>query len=181
LRKVLFILGELSDSDIDWLANSGKRQQVATGEVLIEEGQAAPALYLVLDGHLGVFVKALGGSQIARLGSGEIVGEMSFVDARPPSATVRALEPSLVLAVPRSAIQAKLTADTGFASHFYRALAVFLSDRLRSTVAHLGYGKAQSLDEETEAEDELDPGVLDKVALAGTRFDWLLRRLRDGG
>jgi bacteriocin-type transport-associated protein len=180
MKKVLFILGELKDVDIDWLISAGRRETVPAGHVLIREGSAINALYIVLDGQFSVTIKALGDTAVARLSTGEVIGEISFVDERPPSATVTALEPARVLAIPRAAVQAKLLQDDGFAARFYRALAVFLSDRLRSTVSHLGYGKATEMDENVEYEDELDLGVLDKVALAGARFDWLLRRLQGG-
>ena len=51
---------------------------------------------------------------IAILGPGEIVGEMSFVDARPPSATVKALEDSTVFSLSKPRLNAKLAADPGF-------------------------------------------------------------------
>jgi hypothetical protein len=38
--------------------------------------------------------------------------------------------------------------------------------------------KVELRGEQFEQEDELDPDVLEKVAMAGARFDWLLRRLR---
>ena len=106
-----------------------------------------------------------------------MVGEMSFVDAGPPGATVTALEDSAVLAIPRSQLSAKLEQDSGFAARFYRAIATFLSDRLRATVGQLGYGEVQSLAEEAIAADELDDNVLDNIHLAGGRFDRMLHRL----
>ncbi|MFZ1009225.1 MAG: hypothetical protein WAN65_20450, partial [Candidatus Sulfotelmatobacter sp.] len=54
---------------------------------------------------------------------------------------------------------------------FYRALAGFLADRLRTTTAHLGYGK---WDQDT---DELDDTMLDDMSVAATRFDYLIKRL----
>ncbi|MNL18702.1 DNA-binding transcriptional dual regulator Crp [compost metagenome] len=176
MRKVLYILGELSDGDIDWMASVGSQTEVMRDDTLIHEGKAIDSIYVVLDGKLGVHV----GSQahpVALLGRGEIVGEMSLIDKRPPSATVRAMSTSRVLRVPRSEIEAKFAEDLGFSARFHRALSVFLSDRLRSTVGQLGYGKPLSLDEDQEDEDELDLGVLEKVSLAGARFDLLLQRL----
>ena len=92
---------------------------------------------------------------------------MSFVEDRPPSATVKALASSVVLSIPRVQLAAKLKQDTAFAARFYRALAVFLSFRLRKTVSQLGYGKSSPTEEEKEASDELDANVLDNVYLAG--------------
>lgn len=180
MRKVLFILGELSDDDVEWMIANGKKQQVPAGTVLIHEGQAVNALYIILDGSVSVLAQALGGQEIARLGVGEMVGEMSFVDARPPSATVKALEKATVFVIPRGELSIKLEQDHPFAARFYRAIAVFLSDRLRGTVSRLGYGRGQRLTEDVEYADELDPSVLDTVYLAGTRFDRMLKRLMAG-
>ena len=36
MRKVLFILGQLTDSDVEWLSNNGKRTRVARGVELIK-------------------------------------------------------------------------------------------------------------------------------------------------
>jgi bacteriocin-type transport-associated protein len=175
MKKVLFILGELSDDDIDWLIRAGSRVEVPAGTVLIYEGQPADTLYILLDGTLIVTISALEGRQIARLSSGDVVGEMSFVDERPPSATVQTLEQSLVLAIPRTALAEKLQQDVGFASRFYRALAILLSNRLRGTVQQLGDDKDKSADAPAQSSD-----TLGNVAIAEARFDWLLRRLRSG-
>jgi bacteriocin-type transport-associated protein len=177
MRKVLFILGQLSDLDIEWLIAAGRKEQVAAGITLIHEGKVIDTLYIVLDGLLSVTMAALGGQEIARLGAGEMVGEMSFIDARPPSATVAALQNSAVLAIPRQQLAAKLEQDPGFAARFYRALATFLSDRLRGTVSRLGYSHGQSLQEDVEYADELDENVLDTIHLAGARFERILKQL----
>jgi bacteriocin-type transport-associated protein len=177
MKKVLFILGELSDKDIEWMLAAGKREQVPQDAVLIHEGQPVAALYIVLEGLLGVCVEATGSQVIAQLGSGEIVGEMSFVDARPPSATVKALENSAVLSIPRAHITAKLQREPDFAARFYRALATFLSARLREMDRQLARSRGQP---DQDDADELDPNVLDTVHLAGSRFDHMLKRLMSG-
>jgi bacteriocin-type transport-associated protein len=177
MRKVLFIFGELNDFDVDWMIGTGRKEQVAKGSLLIQEGKPVSALYIVLDGEFKVSVSRLQNAEIARLGAGEIVGEMSFVEARPPSATVTALESSVVLAIPRTKLAAKLKQDMAFAARFYRALAVFLSYRLRRTVSQLGYGKPRPHEEEETSPDELDANVLDNVHLAGARFDRMVKRL----
>ncbi|MGA7413228.1 MAG: cyclic nucleotide-binding domain-containing protein, partial [Bryobacteraceae bacterium] len=115
---------------------------------------------------------ALGGREVARLLSGEVMGEMSFVDNAPPSATVLALEPSLVLDIPRRRLNTKLAEDSAFAARFYRALAMSLAARLRHSVAALAGGTAM------ETEGEMGFDALDNVSMAGARFDWIQRRLR---
>jgi len=179
MRKVLFILSELADGDVDWMIQSGTKTIVPEGTVLIEEGKPIEVLYVVLDGHLAVSLAALAGQQIARLQSGEILGELSFLDSRPPSASVTAIEESTLLSIPRARLTEKLSQDAAFAARFYRALGVFLASRLRKSQQRFGYESDQILDEAIEHEDELDPELLENVALAGARFDWMLKRLRE--
>jgi CRP/FNR family transcriptional regulator, cyclic AMP receptor protein len=177
MRKVLYILGQLSDEDVDWMAVGGRRRDARAGEVLIHEGVPISSVLVVLQGTASVTLG--GGREVARIGAGEVLGEMSMIDNRPPSATVTAVEPTVLLELGRAALDAKLAADTGFAARFYRALAVFLADRVRNTNAQLGYGKegaARTLADE----DELDEAVLDNLHLAGARFEAIIARLAGG-
>jgi bacteriocin-type transport-associated protein len=199
-RDMLFVLGELNDSDIDWLIKSGTRQKITANTVLIDEQGSVDALYILLSGTMTVsvsenkcnpLVRAFGAresresssQEIARLSRGEMIGETPFIEARLPSATVKALEDALVLSIHRSRLAAKLQLDVGFASRFYRVIATLHSNRLQEIFRQLGYGKPidsknQPLDKAIEYEDELDFSVLERMALAGARFDWMLSRLK---
>jgi bacteriocin-type transport-associated protein len=178
MRKVLFILGELADSDIDWMVRNGTKRRCAPGSVLIEEGKPIELLYVVLDGQLSVRLAAAEQREIARLGSGEVLGELSFLDSRPPAATVVALDEATVLCIPRESLSSELRRDSAFAARFYRALGVFLASRLRHSQKRLGFGAADGTEPERGDEEDLDPELLEGLALAGARFDWMLRRLR---
>ncbi|MEH2326469.1 MAG: cyclic nucleotide-binding domain-containing protein [Nostoc sp.] len=201
LRDMLFVLGELNDSDIDWMIATGRRQKIAANTVLIREGSPVDALHILLNGTMSISVSddqrnpltrafaiieggETTGREIGRLSKGEIVGETSFIDARLPAATVRAIEDSLVLSIQRQRLAAKLQQDIGFASRFYRVIAILLSHRLQGMFGRLGYGrrvysKGQPLDENVQYEEELDSSALDRMTLAGTKFDWMLSRLRE--
>jgi CRP/FNR family transcriptional regulator, cyclic AMP receptor protein len=178
MRKVLYILSELADADVDWLVENGVRQTFAKQSVLIEEGKPIPVLFVLLDGQLSVTLKALGGKEVASLRSGEVLGELSFLDSRPPSASVIATTDVAVLAISRQKLSAKIESDPSFAARFYRALGVFLASRLRRTQQRLGYGSKPNLDDDVQHEDEMTADLLGGVALAGARFDWMMRRLR---
>jgi bacteriocin-type transport-associated protein len=175
---MLYILSELADEDLDWIVQNGTQEVHAAGSVLIREGEPIEVIYVLLDGQLSVTLQALGGKEVARLRTGEVLGELSFLDSRPPSASVGAVEQVTVLSIPRDRLTARLEADPPFAARFYRALGIFLASRLRKTQQRLGYGGDRILDDDVQHEDELDPEVLDHVALAGARFDWMLKRLR---
>jgi CRP/FNR family transcriptional regulator, cyclic AMP receptor protein len=170
MKKALYILAELSDRDFDWLLTAGRKKAVPAGRVLIHEGEPIDALYLVLTGTLAVSVEARGGAEVAWLGSGEVVGEMSFVDARNPSATVKAISDASVWSIPRSQLISKLLQDQAFACHFYHAVAVFLSDRLRETM-----NPQDTLEQGSISES--NPQLAQNLELAEARLNWLLDRL----
>ncbi len=175
MRKVLYILGQLTDQDVEWLARTGERRLLPSGHFLINEGEPAPALFVLLAGELDVEIRGVG--QVARLLPGEVVGEMSFIDKAPPSASVVTCSDVQVLSVSKTAIETHIERDPAFGMRFYRALATFLSDRLRGTVRRLGYGgKNGSIAHETA--DELDDAVLDGVSLAGERFTRMMEILK---
>lgn len=176
MKKALYMLSEFSDRDFEWLLAAGQRKRVPVGSILIYEGKAIDALYIVLEGKLSVCVEAFGDEEIARIGAGEVVGEMSFVDAHLPSATVKALEDAQVWSISRNKLATKLLQDMEFGCHFYHAIAAFLSDRLRETVSRLGYSKDSNKDTD---EDNLNPQTAHKLELARARLGWLLSRLKD--
>jgi CRP-like cAMP-binding protein len=178
MRKALFILGILNDADIDWLAAVGRRQAVPKGSVLLQEGQPTAMFYILLEGRLSVFSEAHPEHEINFLLPGEVIGELSFLDSRPPSATVAAEADCFALAVPRDQLNTKLTRDAGFAARFYRALGIFLAHRLRRcTCLFARAGVTAVLEAEEEIAGELDPLILDSVALGGHRFQYLLERV----
>lgn len=173
MNKTLAILGELSDRDLNWIMVNGERQQLRPGTVLIKEGQEIEALYIVLSGILGASVAALGNREVAQLGIGEVLGEMSFVDGRLPSATVTAKEPCLVLSVPRRKLSEKLELDALFSLRFYRAVSKFLSYRLRNTVTQFGEQKTNP-----SKPDNSSTEIDESIQQQSSRFQEIIERLR---
>jgi len=160
MRKALYILGDLNEEDIVFLAHAGNIQELESGETLIRSGVEVSALYFLTRGAMAV--RLANGSEVAQLGIGHVVGEMSFVENRAPETDVVATEPCRLLAVPRAAIDAELKANPAFAGRFYKALATFLSDRLRTMTSNMsGDGSAG---------DQLDERLLDMVHVAGDRM-----------
>ncbi|NER81236.1 MAG: cyclic nucleotide-binding domain-containing protein [Leptolyngbya sp. SIO1D8] len=176
MERILFILGILEDEDVDWLVSAGHRRELVSHEILIHEGEPNHALYLILSGRFVVSVARSQQTAIAYLSGGEVVGEMSFVDHLPPSATVTATESAVVLEIERETLEQKLIQDVGFACRWYQALATLLSTRLRGTVRHL---EAEFWQPITLEETQFSPTMSDNMELGGIRFNWLIRRLRD--
>lgn len=172
MKRVLFFLGQLNDRDVEWMLFNGSKLELETGDRLINKGEFIDSLYIVLSGQLAVCTNSNHNESIAKLEAGEIVGEMSFLESRPPSVSVIVSEPSVVYQISRKVIDSRLATNMEFRSNFYYALALFLSNRLRKTTDQLGYGNP-------EEEDMIDTNVLDGVAKAGSRFGQILNRFAE--
>ena len=75
-------------------------QAVSRGEVLMRQGDAADALYLVASGRFAVNVD---GRRIAEVGSGSPIGEIGFLPTASAPPRVTALRDSIVLKLPKGA------------------------------------------------------------------------------
>jgi len=172
VKKILYILGAFDDADAEWFVRNGRSIDVPDGRTIIREGEAIDSLYFVTAGS---FLVTMGPArtEVARLSTGEVIGEVSFIDDRPPTATVTALHDGRVLAVSRALLSEKLSADPRFASRFYRAIATFLADRLRATLKRIG-GTSTDIDL-----SELDLDQLHSASQAGVRFERIIRRLQE--
>lgn len=177
MRRVLYILGQLTDQDTDWLAAHGEKAVYAPGHLLIEAGRPTDFVFILLSG--ACTVTGPGGHTLAVVQSGDVLGEMSMIDATPPIASVRTNDRVEALRLRKTDLHAKLEGDDGFAARFYRAMCMFMSDRLRNTILAHGYGEGGApKDDGLIEEDEIDGAVLDNLHLAGARFERLLQTLR---
>jgi len=188
LRKVLVVFATLNDSDISWMVANGVAEKAALGNALIQQEQPVSAVYLLLEGMLGIYISipqngTFVEKEVAKRVKGEILGEMSFVDGGTASASVKALENAWVLALPQKTLAAKFQEDRGFAERFYRSLAVILFNRcldllVRASLANTNQSSVEMLSEDIDVEDELDIDLLEGTAIAGSRFEWMIQQLR---
>lgn len=162
MRNGLIILGEMQDQDLIWLARNGTVVRHPAGHVLIEAGLPVDHFYVTMDGHVEVSHEVRG--TIAELGVGEVIGEMSLVEDRVPNTTVTCRDDCRFLAVPRDVLEDHLANDSSFAVRFYHAMAVFLSDRLRTQSSG-------------GTDDELGEAMLDNLHVAGDRMVRLMALL----
>lgn len=146
------LLENLTEEDVSWLLQNGSEHYFNEKTPVIKEGDLITSLYVVLEGLLGVFISTLGQKQLASIGSGEIMGDMSFIEEKPTSASIIAVETSRVLIIPQDVLKKKITNDPVFAARFYRALCLSISQRLRRSIDHLGIYTQKATTEETETE-----------------------------
>lgn len=126
----------LSDATVDWIVHNSSEARVDASEVLIREGTRISSMYIVTEGLLGVYTGSAGNKKIGLVGPGAVVGEMSFVEDTATAASIIALEQTHLLELSRTKLAEKMEADQTFATDFYRAIAVTLSQRLRTAQAN---------------------------------------------
>jgi len=78
---------ELSPEELLGVSSIAERRVFDAGKLLFAEGDEADGLYAVGAGEI---VVERGGRELARLGPGEVVGELAVLDGAPRTASVRA-------------------------------------------------------------------------------------------
>lgn len=78
----------LIGSDLDLVAARLHKEEYAKGSILFHKGEPGDSMYLVESGQLAV-VESIDGEQIASLGPGNFVGDISLILAQPRTATVQ--------------------------------------------------------------------------------------------
>jgi len=104
------------------------------GDYLLHEGEVSNEMYYLQTGTLAVFKKKGDkDQQIGTIISGELVGEMSFLDKHPRSASVKAMTESTLVVIPQEMLESTL----GSLPKWFTALQLTLLDRLRKANARI--------------------------------------------
>ena len=115
---------ELNDEQAALLGGLMATRHLKDGEFLISEGTADDTLHVLLDGKLEV-VKGAGGedeASLAVLRSGDLAGELSFIDGEPHTVGLRALSDSHVLSLQRADFEGIITEHPDLAYLVMRAV-----------------------------------------------------------
>ncbi|NDD69424.1 MAG: hypothetical protein EBZ29_08545, partial [Synechococcaceae bacterium WB9_4xC_028] len=126
-----------------WAQSNGETFSVESERTLIEEGVATPDLYLLLEGsgQVRTALEAEDGSSssvdLAEIGPGQFVGEMSLLEDRLPVATVVALPGSRWIRVSYSQLLGAMADDKALASSAYQVFAGKLALQLNSQNAFI--------------------------------------------
>ncbi len=99
------LLQTLAPSELARVAEVGRVEHWLEEAIVLEEGAFGPRMMVILEGQVEVLRRDRAGVEraIARLGPGEVLGEMSLLLDMPRTATVRALSPLKVFAMDRTA------------------------------------------------------------------------------
>lgn len=120
-------LAELDDEELARLVEFGELVDLDPGAVLIGEGDAVAAIYLIAAGEA---VVEAGGARVGRLGKGAFVGEVAFLAGSRATATVRAESRLQVIALDAARLKAAGEADPRISSGIYHAMGAALARKL---------------------------------------------------
>jgi CRP-like cAMP-binding protein len=128
----------LSPDDWRLICDSGDHLQFKPGDEIIRDGSTEQIIYVLRRGAVKVeLLLNHRRIQIAKLGAGEVFGEMAFIEAAEASARAIAEDYVEVDAISGEKLYSLFETFPGLAIRFYRSLALTLSQRLRHVSAQL--------------------------------------------
>jgi CRP/FNR family transcriptional regulator, cyclic AMP receptor protein len=100
------------------------------GDEIVRAGERERALYLLVEGRLGVRVPSAA-ERLKAIDAPSVVGELSFVDGEPRSATLEGLSAGTVVRLDMDGFERLAAAEPVLARRFLLDLARVLAARLR--------------------------------------------------
>lgn len=110
------------------------------GETIIEEGESGNKMFIIVEGRVDIVKESEEAETVlATLGQGDIFGEMALVDARPRSATARAMGDVTTRVLDRDAFKSLIANNPKIAMLVFDKLCQRLrsvNDELQKEVVH---------------------------------------------
>jgi CRP/FNR family transcriptional regulator len=161
----------LAPDELRWIGEAAQLRTFAEGECLFEIGEPGRSLFIVTAGTVQVLHPNRAMSfQLARIGPGEFIGEMSLLDDSPRSATAKAICEVEALVLDKSDFHRLVVARPDVALH----LLGVMSRRMRKADEHISGLNSQAV---------RDPitGLLNRLAFEERLEEETARARRYGG
>ena len=123
------IFGELDAGSLQTLIHHARLVVLDAGEVLFREGDAADALYVVVDGAVVPIAEGARRQRLAVLERGAFFGEIGLVTGQPRNATIEALVDTRLLAIDRRLVRHLIAQAPSVAKTILRFLRARMLDR----------------------------------------------------
>lgn len=186
----------LSAPELAALAGDFGVRKYEKDEFIFHEGDESRELYVVAQGRVRVFKTSPAGGEtsIVIFSVGDVIGEYAAIDARPRSATAKAIAPTVLLAMTSDRLlqhvrgmpdlalgmikllvgKARWTADYAEAVAQYDA-----TDRLMHILLRYNERLGQAVEPGKVYELDLGLSQADLATLVGARREWVNRILQD--
>jgi CRP/FNR family cyclic AMP-dependent transcriptional regulator len=93
---------DLSPRELQILSGTCREREYAANTTLLRQGETGVGLFIITSGAVSISQHQESGTEheIAKIGPGDVLGEMSLLDDLPRSATATATEPTRALVLP---------------------------------------------------------------------------------
>ena len=161
LAKIPMFEG-LSAEDLSELARSFVERKFAAGAIIMNQGDAGTAMYIVADGDVNIYLPGEASRRISLkdIARGEYFGEIALFDDKPRSASALATTDATLLELDRNTLSKYLAQRPHAAMLLLRTLAT----RLRETNEMLSQRAAKNAVQEIESKLTWSQKLADKVA-----------------
>lgn len=129
VRESFFFRG-MTPHQIDTLLALAHEKKFIGGETVVRQFDQAQDILIIMSGE--VRVKGFQGEDLALLGAGSVLGEISLVDNSPRSATVISKGETLVAMIPTNRMAEYMEQDPHLKATVYENLSRLLCSRLRN-------------------------------------------------
>jgi CRP/FNR family transcriptional regulator, cyclic AMP receptor protein len=162
----------MDEEEREALAEMMNCRDYAGGDVLFHYGDLGGEIFILRSGRVEVFVEGPAGEKIlvAENERGEVVGELSFLDGGPRSATAVAKEPTQVLTMHRERLMEFIDKHP----HAAVDLLTVMGRRLRLTDELLRSQVSRNVNEEVEERMTFGQRVADRVAAFGGSWPFII-------
>ena len=133
LEKTIFMKGvdlfrDISGEEVSHVAQIEEEVEFSTGKVIFEEGDVCDSMFIIIDGTVKIHK---GDKEIATLSKGKFIGEMALLDQEPRSASVTAMEETILLQINREDFYDLMASRM----EIMQGIVKILTRRLRSAIA----------------------------------------------
>lgn len=115
---------ELSEEQRGQIAAGAVERRYAPDEIIVREGDGTSSMFVIATGRAAVSIHGAGGEtrKLAILDPGDAFGEISLLTGERRTATVRALEESLVVEIGKATLEPILRDSPGLCQSFERVI-----------------------------------------------------------
>lgn len=136
--KTVSVFADLSGREISKVSRLFHIRNFSDEERIFTKGQPGSAFYIIKTGGIRVVdTDAAEEIQLALLGAGDLIGELSILDETPRSATAIASGQTQLLAIFKGDFDTFMQQEPVIAAKIYRRIAIVIGLRLKATNALL--------------------------------------------
>jgi len=107
LQKSYLFFADMTEDEVGQFLKLCRRENFEDGKKIFSQGELGNAFYLVVSGEVRIVVES---TEVAKLGTGQVFGEMAILEEVPRNATAIASGNTLLFSISRSVLATRAPA-----------------------------------------------------------------------